>query len=132
MFRVKHLNNEHRKKKTMQTLLGAQYRQTLLFGDVNLNLNPGGIVTVSGKNLNVRRTGVEYDTNAVGKSVLFSSLANVLYERGALHESAKSKKELYGDAWVLAESTTARKTVWSIATNKRSPASTWFTKTGNR
>ena len=82
----------------MQTLLGAQYRQTLLFGDVNLNLNPGGIVTVSGKNLNVRRTGVEYDTNAVGKSVLFSSLANVLYERGALHESAKSKKELYGDA----------------------------------
>ena len=98
MFRVKHLNNEHRKKKTMQTLLGAQYRQTLLFGDVNLNLNPGGIVTVSGKNLNVRRTGVEYDTNAVGKSVLFSSLANVLYERGALHESAKSKKELYGDA----------------------------------
>ena len=98
MFRVKHLNNEHRKKKTMQTLLGAQYRQTLLFGDVNLNLKPGGIVTVSGKNLNVRRTGVEYDTNAVGKSVLFSSLANVLYERGALHESAKSKKELYGDA----------------------------------
>ena len=98
MFRVKHLNNEHRKKKTMQTLLGAQYRQTLLFGDVNLNLNPGGIVTVSGKNLNVRRTGVEYDTTAVGKSVLFSSLANVLYERGALHESAKSKKELYGDA----------------------------------
>lgn len=82
----------------MQTLLGAHFHQTLLFDDVSLNLNPGGIVTVSGKNLNVRQNGVEADSNGVGKSVLFSSLSNVLYERGALHESAKSKKDLYGDA----------------------------------
>ena len=76
----------------MLTLNALHARRTVLFPDAFLRLDTGNIVTVGGKNLDSTTPG---DTNAVGKSLLFSMIANVLYERTTMYASAKDKKSVY-------------------------------------
>ena len=59
----------------MLTIPALQLKRTVLFPDAFLRLDTGRIVTVGGKNLDSNAPG---DSNAVGKSLLFSMIANVL------------------------------------------------------
>lgn len=78
----------------MLTIPALQLKRTVLFPDAFLRLDTGRIVTVGGKNLDSNAPG---DSNAVGKSLLFSMIANVLYERTSLFSAAKDKKSVYSD-----------------------------------